>query len=51
MKKLKKAYKTEIKPTEEQIIKIHRTIGVSRFIYNFYVSHNKKVYEKEKSRC
>ncbi len=48
MKKLRKAYKTEIKPTEEQIIKIHRTIGVSRFIYNFYVSHNKEVYEKEK---
>ncbi|QAT41037.1 RNA-guided endonuclease TnpB family protein [Clostridium sp. JN-9] len=45
---MKKAYKTEIKPTEEQIIKIHRTIGVSRFIYNFYVSHNKEVYEKEK---
>ncbi len=48
MKKLKKAYKTEIKPTKEQIIKIHRTIGVSRFIYNFYVSHNKEVYETEK---
>ncbi|WP_205694149.1 RNA-guided endonuclease TnpB family protein [Clostridium sp. JN-9] len=48
MKKLKKAYKTEIKPTEEQIIKIHRTIGVSRFVYNFYVAHNKEVYEKEK---
>ena len=48
MKKLKKAYKTEIKPTEEQIIKIHRTIGVSRFIYNFYIAHNKEVYEKEK---
>ncbi len=48
MKRLKKAYKTEIKPTEEQIIKIHRTIGVSRFIYNFYIAHNKEVYEKEK---
>ena len=48
MKKLKKAYKTEIKPTEEQITKIHRTIGVSRFVYNFYVAHNKEVYEKEK---
>ncbi|QAT41666.1 transposase [Clostridium sp. JN-9] len=45
---MKKAYKTEIKPTEEQITKIHRTIGVSRFIYNFYVSHNKEVYEREK---
>ncbi|WP_185750745.1 RNA-guided endonuclease TnpB family protein [Clostridium sp. KNHs214] len=48
MKKLKKAYKIEIKPTEEQITKIHQTIGVSRFIYNFYIAHNKEVYEKEK---
>jgi len=48
MKKLKKAYKIEIKPTEEQIIKIHKTIGVSRFIYNFYIAHNKEVYENEK---
>ena len=49
MKKLKKAYKIEIKPTGEQKLKIHQTIGVSRFIYNFYISHNKEVYEKEKS--
>lgn len=48
MRKLKKAYKIEIKPTDEQIIKIHQTIGVSRFIYNFYIAHNKEVYEKEK---
>jgi len=48
MKKLKKAYKIEIKPTEEQIIKIQKTIGVSRFIYNFYIAHNKEIYEKEK---
>lgn len=48
MRKLKKAYKIEIKPTDEQKIKIHQTIGVSRFIYNFYIAHNKEVYEKEK---
>lgn len=48
MRKLEKAYKIEIKPTDEQIIKIHKTIGVSRFIYNFYIAHNKEVYEKEK---
>lgn len=47
MKKLKKAYKIEINPTNEQIIKIHQTIGVSRFIYNFYIAHNKEVYAKE----
>ncbi len=45
---MKKAYKIEIKPTEEQITKIHQTIGVNRFIYNFYIAHNKEVYEKEK---
>ena len=49
MKKLKKAYKIEIKPTKEQIVKIHQTIGVSRFIYNFYIAHNKEVYEKDKN--
>ena len=44
-----KAYKTEIKTTNEQIIKINKTIGTCRFIYNFYISHNKEIYEKEKS--
>ena len=48
MKKLKRAYKTEIKPTKEQKVKIHKTIGVCRFIYNFYIAHNKEIYAKEK---
>ena len=43
-----KAYKTEINPTPEQIIKINKTIGTCRFIYNFYMAHNKEIYEKEK---
>ncbi|EJT5937794.1 transposase [Clostridium perfringens] len=47
MKKLKRAYKIEINPTDEQKCKIHRTIGVSRFVYNFYIARNKEVYEKE----
>ena len=47
MKKLKRAYKIEINPTDEQKSKIHRTIGVSRFVYNFYIARNKEVYEKE----
>lgn len=47
MKKLKRAYKIEINPTDKQKAKIHQTIGVSRFIYNFYIAHNKEVYEKE----
>lgn len=44
---MKRAYKIEINPTKEQKTKIHQTIGVSRFIYNFYIAHNKEVYEKE----
>ncbi|HAT4080015.1 TPA: IS200/IS605 family element transposase accessory protein TnpB [Clostridium perfringens] len=47
MKKLKRAYKVEINPTDEQKSKIHQTIGVSRFIYNFYIARNKEIYEKE----
>lgn len=43
-----RAYKTEINPTEQQKIIIHQTLGVCRFIYNFYLVHNKEVYEKEK---
>ena len=43
-----RAYKTEINPTEEQKVLIHKTIGTCRFIYNFYIAHNKEVYEKEK---
>ncbi|MDK0796279.1 transposase [Clostridium perfringens] len=47
MKKLKRAYKIEIDPTDKQKSKIHQTIGVSRFIYNFYIAHNKEIYERE----
>lgn len=43
-----KSYKTEIKPTLEQIQIIHRTIGVCRYVYNFYLAHNKEIYEQEK---
>lgn len=46
-----KTFKTEIKPTEDQKIKIHKTIGVARFIYNFYIAENQRVYEEEKSFC
>jgi len=42
-----RAYKTEISPTEEQKLKIKQTIGICRFVYNFYLAHNKEIYEKE----
>ena len=41
-----KSFKTEINPTEEQKVKIHKTIGTCRFIYNFYLAHNKELYDK-----
>lgn len=46
-----KTYKIEIKPTENQKTKINQTIGVCRFIYNFYLGKNKEIYEKEKKIC
>ena len=41
-----KAYKIEINPSEEQKHIIDKTIGVCRFIYNFYLTINKKHYEE-----
>ena len=40
-------YKTEINPNPSQVIKIKQTIGVCRFIYNFYISENQKAYEND----
>ena len=41
-----KSFKTEIDPTPEQKQKIHKTIGVSRYIYNFYLAYNKELHQK-----
>ena len=48
MKILLKSYKTEINPTDEQRQIINRTIGVCRYVYNFYLAHNQEIYETEK---
>ena len=48
MRKLLKSFKTEINPTEDQKVKIRKTIGTCRFIYNFYLAHNKELYESGK---
>ena len=48
MKKLLKSYKTEINPTQKQIQEINKTIGTCRFIYNFYIAHNKELYNNGK---
>ena len=45
MRKLLKSFKTEINPTEEQKVRIRKTIGTCRFIYNFYLAHNKELHE------
>ena len=44
--KLLKSFKTEINPTIEQKIKINKTIGTCMYVYNFYISHNKALYDK-----
>lgn len=41
-----KSFKTEINPTKEQKARINRTIGTCRYVYNFYLAHNKELYEK-----
>ena len=41
-----KSFKTEINPTVEQKAKINKTIGTCRYVYNFYLSHNKSLYDK-----
>lgn len=41
------SYKTELFPTPEQKQIIHRTIGVCRFVYNFYLAYHQEIYEKE----
>lgn len=43
-----KSFKTEINLTKEQTIKINKTIGTCRYIYNFYISHNKELYKNNK---
>ncbi len=39
-----KSFKTEIDPSPEQVLQINKTIGTCRFIYNFYLAHNKELH-------
>lgn len=43
-----RSYKTELNPTPSQKQTIDRTLGVCRYVYNFYIAHNKEIYEAEK---
>lgn len=45
---MKKAYKTEVKPTQKQIEKINQSIGICRWLYNSYLAKNKELYEQYK---
>ena len=45
MKRLLKSFKTEINPTEEQKARIRKTIGTCRYVYNFYLGHNKVLHD------
>ena len=40
-----KSFKTEINPTEEQKAQIRKTIGTCRYVYNFYLGHNKALHD------
>ncbi len=40
-----RSFKTEINPTEEQKAKINKTIGTCRYVYNFYLAHNKELHD------
>lgn len=42
---MKYAYKTELKPTPEQIVKIHESINICRYLYNQYILMNRKLYK------
>ena len=41
-----KSFKTEINPTSEQKVRINKTIGTCRYVYNFYLDYNKCLHDK-----
>lgn len=45
---MQKAYKVEIKPTSEQKIKIAKTFGVCKYIYNMFLAKNIELYNENK---
>ena len=45
---LLKAFKTEIKPTQAQKIKIEQSIGICRYLYNSYLAKNIEIYNEFK---
>ena len=43
-----RAYKVELHPTPAQANKIRQTLGICRFVYNFYISENQKSHDQQK---
>lgn len=50
MKKLQRAFKTEIKLTQSQINKLVQSISICRWLYNSYIAKNKELYELYKEK-
>ena len=42
---MQRAYKVELKPTEQQKQKINQSIGVCRWLYNAYLAKNQSLYQ------
>lgn len=49
VKKLQRAYKVELKPTQQQIQKINQSFGVCRWLYNHYLAKNQSLYQDFKN--
>lgn len=43
-----RALKMRIYPNDEQKVKIDKTLGACRFVYNHMLARNRKVYERQK---
>ena len=46
-----RALKMRIYPNDEQKVKINKTLGTCRFVYNHMLARNQKVYERRGSIC
>ena len=49
--KMKRAFKTEILLSPEQREKVHQTIGVCRYVYNFILRLHKNHYKETVHTC
>lgn len=45
MKRLQRAYKVELKPTQQQMQKINQSLGICRWLYNSYLAKNQSLYQ------